>query len=86
MTGSDQLGEEAARHLGDRGAVLIANHGLLAVGKHPQDALKVSLLVERTAQIVWGARLLGDVVTLPEATLEKFAPIYKMMGRLKTPE
>jgi len=86
MTGSDQLGEEAARHLGDRGAVLIANHGLLAVGKHPQDALKVSLLVERTAQIVWGARLLGDVVTLPEDTLEKFAPIYKMMGRLKTPE
>ncbi len=42
LTGSDELGEEVARHVGDRGAVLIANHGLLAVGKHPLDALKVS--------------------------------------------
>ncbi len=84
MTGSDQLGDEAARHLGDRGAVLIANHGLLAVGKNPADVLKVSHVVERTAKIVWGARLLGDVVPLPDDTLKKFAPIYKMMGRLKS--
>ena len=83
MTGSDQLGNEAARHLGDRGAVLIANHGLLAVGKNPKDVLKVSLLVERTAQIVWGAQLLGDIVPLPDDTLKKFAPLYKMMGRLR---
>ena len=81
MTGSDELGDEAARHLSDRGAVLIANHGLLAVGKDPMNALKVSLLVERTAQIIWGARLLGDAVPLPADTIEKFAPIYKMMGR-----
>ncbi len=81
MTGSDELGDEAARHLSDRGAVLIANHGLLAVGKDPMNALKVSLLVERTAQIVWGSRLLGDAVPLPADTIEKFAPIYKMMGR-----
>jgi L-fuculose-phosphate aldolase len=81
MTGSDELGEEAARHFSDRGAVLIANHGLLAVGKDPMNALKVSLLVERTAQIIWGSRLLGDAVPLPADTIEKFAPIYKMMGR-----
>jgi L-fuculose-phosphate aldolase len=84
MTGSDQLGNEAARHLVDRGAVLIANHGLLAVGKDPKDVLKVSLLVERTAQIVWGAQILGDIVPLPDDTLKKFAPLYKMMGRLRT--
>ncbi len=83
MTGSDMLGEEAAKHLDDRGAVLIANHGLLAVGKNPKDVLKVSLLVERTAQIVWGARLLGDIVPLPDETREKFAPLYKMMGRTR---
>jgi L-fuculose-phosphate aldolase len=83
LTGSDELGEEAARHVGDRGAVLIANHGLLAVGKHPMDALKVSRLVERTAQIVWGSRQLGEIVPLPEDTMKKFAPIYKMMGRLR---
>ena len=81
LTGSDELGEEGARHLADRGAVLIANHGLLAVGKDPMNALKVSLLVERTAQIIWGSKLLGDAMPLPADTIEKFAPIYKMMGR-----
>ena len=81
MTGTDELGEEAARHLEDRGAVLIANHGLLAVGKTPSDALKVTQLVERTAQVVWGARALGELVPLPDDTMKKFAPIYKMLGR-----
>jgi L-fuculose-phosphate aldolase len=83
MTGSDELAEEVSRWVGDRGAVLMANHGLLCVGKHPADALKVAQLVERTAQIVWGAKLLGSPVPLPESTLKRFAPIYKMMGRLR---
>lgn len=82
MTGTDELGDEVARHLSDRGAVLIANHGLLAVGKTPADALKVSQLVERTAHIVWGARMLGDIVPLPESTRAKFSPLYKKLGRL----
>jgi L-fuculose-phosphate aldolase len=83
MTGSDELAEEVSRWVGDRGAVLMSNHGLLCVGKHPADALKVAQLVERTAQIVWGAKLLGSPVPLPESTLKRFAPIYKMMGRLR---
>ncbi len=83
LTGSSELSEEASRWLADRGAVLMANHGLLCVGKHPADALKVARLVERTAQLVWGAKLLGTPVPLPESTRERFAPIYKMMGRLR---
>ena len=83
LTGSNELAEEASRWLADRGAVLMANHGLLCVGKHPADALKVARLVERTAQLVWGARLLGTAVPLPTSTRERFAPIYKMMGRLR---
>jgi L-fuculose-phosphate aldolase len=81
LTGSDELGEEVARHVGDRGAVLMANHGLLTVGRDIADAMKVAHLVERTAQIVWGSRLLGSPVPLPEETLKRFAPIYKAMRR-----
>ena len=29
--------------------------------------------------MVWGARLLGDLVPLPEETRQKMAPIYKLM-------
>ena len=79
LTGSDDLGEEVARHVEDRGAVLMANHGLLTVGKNLAQAYKVASLVERTAEIVWGARALGEIVPLPEATRERFAPIYKLM-------
>ena len=59
----------------------MASHGLLCVGKNPVDVLKVAKLVERTAQIVWGARLLGEAVPLPATTREQFAPLYKLMGR-----
>ena len=81
MTGSDALAEEVSNRVADRGAVLMANHGLLCVGKNPQDVLKVAKLVERTAQIIWGARMLGNLVPLPDATLEQFAPVYKLIGR-----
>ncbi|MEZ5169441.1 MAG: class II aldolase/adducin family protein [Acidimicrobiia bacterium] len=79
LTGSDELGEEVARWVGDRGAVLMANHGLLTVGKDPQAAMKVASLVERTARIVWGARQLGDLVPLPAETMDRFDGIYKLM-------
>jgi L-fuculose-phosphate aldolase len=79
LTGSDELGEEVAAWVENRGAVLMANHGLLTVGTGPENAMKVAHLVERTAKIIWGARLLGDLVPLPASTLERFAPIYKLL-------
>jgi L-fuculose-phosphate aldolase len=79
LTGSDELGEEVSRHVAERGAVLMANHGLLTVGKDLAGALKVAKLVERTAEIVWGAQALGTVVSLPDETLARFAPIYKLL-------
>ena len=79
LTGSDELGEEVSRHVAERGAVLMANHGLLTVGKDLASALKVAKLVERTAEIVWGAQALGKVVPLPDETLKRFAPIYKLL-------
>ncbi|MEZ5503436.1 MAG: class II aldolase/adducin family protein [Halioglobus sp.] len=81
LTGSDELAEEVSNRIADKGAVLMANHGLLCVGKDPQDVLKVAKLVERTARIVWGARQLGELATLPESTLQRFAPVYKLIGR-----
>jgi L-fuculose-phosphate aldolase len=83
LTGSDELAEEVSRWVEDRGAVLMANHGLLCVGKSPENVLKVAKLVERTAKIIWGARMLGEPVPLPDSTLEQFAPVYKLIGRLQ---
>jgi L-fuculose-phosphate aldolase len=79
FTGSQELADEVSKWVGDRAAVLMANHGLLTVGKSPKDALKIANLVELTAEIVWGARMLGEIVPLPEETRTKMAPIYKML-------
>ena len=64
-SGTPNLGEQAVRALVGRGAALIANHGMVAVGPKPSAALHITALVERTAHIVWGARVLGQVHRIP---------------------
>ena len=77
LTGSDELGEAVAAAMGERSAVLMANHGLVTVGRDPADALHAALVVERTAHIVWGARLLGKPGSVPEKVNEDFAGVYR---------
>ncbi len=79
MTGTDELGDEVAAKLADRGATLLANHGLVSVGRDVDDALKIAALVERTAQIVWGARQLGELGVVPPENNENFGAVYRMM-------
>ena len=66
-----------AKRVGDRSAVLMANHGLFAVGKDPKQVLHNAHLVERTAEIVWGARLLGEIVPIPEQVNTTFQGYYR---------
>ena len=77
QTGTDELGREVASKLGDRSAVLMANHGLVCVGKSVDDALHASFVVERTAQIVWGARAMGAVVPLPDKPQRDYENVYR---------
>ncbi|MGH9184635.1 MAG: class II aldolase/adducin family protein [Acidimicrobiales bacterium] len=79
-TGSDELGEVVAAAVAERGAVLLANHGMVTVGATPPDALHNAALVERTAQIVWGARLLGGRLhELPAESNADFAAVYRLI-------
>jgi L-fuculose-phosphate aldolase len=79
-TGTDALGDEAARHLKDRSACILANHGIVTTGKHPEQALHNAELTERTAMIVWGARALGTpVVPLPEKVNSDMTGVYRFL-------
>lgn len=75
-SGTPGVGHNAVKALEGRAAALIANHGLVAVGPRPERALHVTALVERTAQIVWGARALGGPVPLPDDVNRNFAGVY----------
>ncbi|MHA7652144.1 L-fuculose-phosphate aldolase [Mycobacterium sp. ML4] len=75
-SGTPDVGTNAVKALDGRGAALIANHGLVAVGPRPDKALHITALVERTAQIAWGARALGGPVPVPEEVNRNFAGVY----------
>ncbi|MEE6175327.1 L-fuculose-phosphate aldolase [Mycobacterium sp. 050134] len=75
-SGTPEVGANAVSALEGRGAALIANHGMVAVGPRPDKALHITALVERTAQIIWGARSLGGPVAIPEHVNRNFASVY----------
>ncbi|MGE2814006.1 L-fuculose-phosphate aldolase [Mycobacterium heidelbergense] len=75
-SGTPEVGLNAVKALEGRGAALIANHGLVAVGPRPDKVMHITALVERTAQIVWGARALGGPVDIPEDVNRNFGMVY----------
>jgi len=75
-SGTPDVGEQAVKALEGRGAALIANHGMVAVGPKPSTVLHITALVERSAEIVWGARALGEIHHLPDQVNDGFAAIY----------
>ena len=79
-TGSRELGDEVADHLAERGAALLANHGLVTCGSSPETALHNAALVERTAKIVWGARAMGATIhPLPDKVNTDMAGVYRFL-------
>jgi L-fuculose-phosphate aldolase len=79
-TGSRELGDEVASHLADRGAALLANHGLVTCASTPEKALHHAGLVERTAKIIWGARSMGATIhPLPDKVNTDMAGVYRFL-------
>jgi L-fuculose-phosphate aldolase len=80
--GTKELAENAVEALRGRKAVILANHGVVAVGVDLDDALEVLELVERAAQIYVYSRLLGRVTTIPLDVVEQQRKIF--LERLKS--
>jgi len=78
-SGTPDVGDNAVEALQGRGAALLANHGMVAVGPKPSTVLHITALVERSAQIEWGARALGGSIPLPEEVNANFYNIYKYL-------
>jgi len=76
LPGSEGLGKVAVKALGDRFAVILPNHGALSVGEDMKKALKVSMVLEKNAQIFLFARLLGSPQLFSDGdikAMQKFA-------------
>ncbi|HUE33477.1 MAG TPA: L-fuculose-phosphate aldolase [Mycobacterium sp.] len=78
-SGTPEVGLNAVKALEGRGAALIANHGLVAVGPRPDKVMHITALVERTAQIVWGAKALGGPIDIPLDVNRNFGMVYSYL-------
>ena len=64
-SGTPELGRSAAAALGQRQAVLLANHGSVTVGRDLAEAFYRLEVLERAARVYLLARLAGDPTFVP---------------------
>lgn len=73
LPGQSHLDDELSSALGQSDVVLLANHGVLAVGPDLETCMLRIELVEHLAKITLVARQLGGAVALPPETLQKLS-------------
>lgn len=76
---SEELAANAVAALGEGRAVLLANHGTLTVGRDPEDALDMTRLTERLAQIWLLASSRAGAQLLPADIVDSEIELYRMM-------
>ncbi|MGE5574283.1 MAG: class II aldolase/adducin family protein [Bacteroidota bacterium] len=75
--GSRELAEIAVRTLGDDSAVLLANHGVIGLGRDLSEAMGVCELVEKAAMAFLLSRIVGGPVLIPEQMVARQAEFFR---------
>jgi L-fuculose-phosphate aldolase len=70
LPGTPELAKSVVSALGPRNAVILANHGVLSVGRDMREALTICELAEEMAKIYVSALSLGKVNQLPAEAVE----------------
>ncbi len=79
--GTEELAEACVQALADRPAVLLAQHGVVAVGAGLAEAMSVAEAVEYVAELGWRARLAGTPRTLDAGQLAEAASAFRGYGQ-----
>ena len=70
LPGTPELGKAAVEALKENNAVLLPNHGALSVGPDMKFALKVSIVLEKNAQIYLFSRLIGHPTLFEQSDID----------------
>ena len=81
FTGTEAVGRNVVKALGDRAGVILANHGNVCVGGDLEQALHVAVVMESTARAYVQALQIGDPVTLPDHAIKAGRELFD--GRQK---
>ena len=72
----DSIGKAILKHIGKSPAILLANHGVFAIGKSPRDVLKAAVMLEDVAHTCHLALLKGKPKALPAKEVSKWFDRY----------
>ncbi|MBN1161533.1 MAG: class II aldolase/adducin family protein [Dehalococcoidales bacterium] len=75
-SGSPELVINSVAALGERNAVLLANHGAVGTGRTMRDAFTACELIEKTAKVYFLTALAGKVNQLPEKAIAIQKELY----------
>jgi L-fuculose-phosphate aldolase len=79
--GTQELSHNALAALEDRWACLLANHGVVAIGRDIDDAFSMAAKVEALARLYWQALQAGEPVLLDEAEMARVLEKFRTYGR-----
>ncbi len=79
--GTPELARNVAESIGDCNALLLANHGLVAVGTNLDTAFAVAEEIELVARIYYQAKCIGEPVILPEEEMVNVIRKFATYGR-----
>jgi len=82
FTGTDAVGTNVVRTLGDHTGVLLANHGNVCVGRDLAHAMHVALVMESCARVYLQALALGTPVELPSEAIAAGRKMFEARYKL----
>lgn len=81
--GTLELARNVVENIGEYNVLLLANHGLLAVGRNMDAAFAAAEEIEFVARIYYQTRSIGKPVILPEEEMETVLEKFKTYGQKK---
>ncbi|HKB55107.1 MAG TPA: class II aldolase/adducin family protein [Ramlibacter sp.] len=81
LFGTQDLSDHALAALRDRKACLLANHGMITLGRDLEDAMAVCTEVEGLCEQYWRARQLGEPRQLSDDQMRRVLEKFKTYGR-----
>jgi len=81
LFGSQALSDHALAALQGRKACLLANHGMVALGRDLDEALALAIEVESLCEMYWRACQLGAPAVLSDAQMDEVIARFSQYGR-----
>jgi len=69
--GTEEIGQELVRSIGDSPAILMKSHGVFTVGPSVKAAVKAAVMVEDVARTVYYALQMGHLDEIPSEEVER---------------